>query len=228
MQTTRHRLTAALALAMTAAGVQAAPVSGFTDFASFRDAVAGPLVTLDFESAAPGTLIASGDSLEGIRFDYDLGGPSLKVTDAFDMPSGTNGLGTDDLDMLLDGDSLSLVLDPIGALGLLVITADTVLPGAVTLSAAGGSVGLDPGAPYSVLPDGGIAYFLGLVSNGPGFDQALLHTEGTDGGTFVFNIDDISTAAVPAPQSVLLLGLGLLGIVGQCRRGTRAGGMHHR
>jgi hypothetical protein len=219
----RIRPCAAAGLLLVAAGAHAGPI-GFNDFASFAGAARAPVTTLDFESIAPDTPIAAGTGLGGIRFDYDLGGVSLKVTDDLAAPSGSNSLGTDDFEQFLDGDTLTLAFDPVGALGLLVIATATLLPGEVVLSAGGGSVSIDPAAPVAALPGDRWVYFLGLVVAGAGFDQALLSSGSLGAGNFAFNLDDISTAApVSQPRTALLLGLGLLGLVAQRGRRRRGG-----
>ena len=232
----RGALLAASLCAASVTPVQAAPIV-FTDRTAFDAAVAAltsPTVsTLDFDAVAAGTLIADGDTLGGITFDYPtLAGfdVSLMVTDAFDAPSGSNSLGTDDDDVLQDGDDLVLSFAAVNAIGLYIIFApDPLLDGDVELTAGGMTASLDAiGGLKVTLVDGGLVYFLGLVDSVSTFTSASITTS-HDGFSeeFLWNADDIVTAAagngtpqVSEPGILALLGLGLA-VLGLCQDRAR-------
>lgn len=216
--------TLALFLAI-APNVEAATMT-FTDRAAFDAAIAGfDQRTLDFESESAGRIIADGETLSDVGFHYpELAGLGIQlaVTDGaafsggspFSTTSGSNFLGTDDGDLLQDGDDIELRFQPANALGLYFITAD--LPGLIAddvrLTAGTVSMSLDPSAPALMLADGSIALFLGLLDSSQTFSSARLST-GHDAatGAFFFNVDDlvIATAPVPLPGAFWLMGLGL-------------------
>jgi hypothetical protein len=182
----------------------------YVDSSAFLAALGGPSATLDFESVPDGTLLPSGSALDDITFSYALGGETLKVTAAFDTTSGTRSLGlTGGDEALLDGDELQLAfVDPVFALGLFVITSDPALADEILLVTSEGTAG-NSASEEAVLGDGGIAYFVGLVSTAPFVGATLDFAD--DGVNFVYNVDDITTA-VPEPATALLLGLGLAGV----------------
>jgi hypothetical protein len=165
--------------------------------------------TLDFDSLPPGTLLLSGSAQDGGTFTYAIGGLTLEVTDAFDTTSGQNSLGLTGGDgSLLDGDTITLAFPtPLHAMGLSVITSDPVLAGEIQLITSSGTA-LGSGVAETTLPDGGIVYFLGLVSADL-FSAATL-TFADDGEiNFAFNVDDI-IRAIPEPTTGILLSLGLV------------------
>ena len=49
----------------------AAPM-GYSDYDAFMADLPGPATTLDFDSLADGTIIADGDTVDGITFDYPV------------------------------------------------------------------------------------------------------------------------------------------------------------
>lgn len=210
----------------------------FTDRASFEAALPTPSATLNFDSLAAGTLIAEGETVQGITFDYDLFtnfGVSLQVLGDFDTTSPLNYLGTDDGGVFLDGDSFDLGFTPSFAIGLYVISADeqgvSIRDGDVELSVGGETVGISLADGELLSDDVSWAYFLGIVSDDTPFTTASLGP-GPDAGEgfFFFNIDDITTApaaatVVPEPASLLLFGIGAAGLtLGGVRRRKGAAG----
>ncbi|MGI9341254.1 MAG: thrombospondin type 3 repeat-containing protein [Gammaproteobacteria bacterium] len=203
----RGRVTGRLSLLcsglLLAANAIATP-TGFTQHASFVAALPGPPVTLTFDGAAANAPIPSASSVGGIVFFYDLGGVSLKVSTegdtAYSTTSSSQFLGTDDADILQDGDAIDLSFAPLNSIGLYVITNDDMVDGDVTLIAGGTSVGLAAANIQTILADGSKVYFLGISDPVATFGSATLTTAGN--GAFLFNVDDIVTAvAPPAPDA---------------------------
>jgi hypothetical protein len=220
-------LAAIVALGLTTA-VNAALLT-FTDQAAFLAALPGAANTLDFDSQAAGTLIPSGSTIDGVTFNYDFGGVSLAVTDGaqyggggpFNTTSGTNFLGTNDADVLQDGDEFSLSFAPVNAIGMNFITAalaDPMMDDDIILSAGGTSVGLNSLAAGTDLGDGGIPFFLGIINTSATFTTADISNIG--GGYFLYNVDDITTAVsvVPIPGAIWLFASGLLGLIAANRK----------
>ncbi len=211
-------------LGLLAAGLLSTPAGAtpvtFTNQAAFTASLPGPATTLDFDGLSAGTLIPSGTTLDGITFDYDFGGVSMKVTDVFDTTSPPNFLGTDDADVFQDGDDFDLLFAPVQAIGLYFITADDLLDGDIGLSAAGVTASLVASDVQQVLGDGSSVYFLGIIDDMGSFTSASVDTVG--GGFFLYNVDDIVTA-VPEPGTCLLVSAGLawLGMRRRSGRGPR-------
>lgn len=215
------RLAGAAIVALACAfAAQAAPNS-FTDRAAYDAAVGGlanvSTTTLDFDSLTAGDLIVSGATLGGIAFTYSFGGPSLQVTNGAATTSGSNFLGTNDGGMLQDGDDISLGFAARNAVGLYVMSRDTLFDNDFRLAAGTFSAGLSTAKLQRTLADGTSVYFLGIVDSMATFTSASLTTS-HDGavGYFLWNADDIVTALAPVPEpetwAMLLAGLGLLGL----------------
>jgi hypothetical protein len=194
----------------------------FTDRSLFVAALPGTATTLDFESQPLGATIGNGSSIDGITFNYGPlpGGAQFAITDGnqfggggpFLMTSGTQGLGTDDADLLQDGDGFSLSFaTPVNAIGMDFITADLMFDGDITLNAGGASVALSVADAGADLGDGGIPFFLGIIDTGNAFASADILNIG--GGFFLYNVDDITTSVIPLPGAAWLFLSGLAGIL---------------
>jgi hypothetical protein len=174
---------------------------------------------LDFDGLAPGTLLPSGSTQGGVTFTYAIAGLTMKVVDTFSTTSGANSLGlTGGDDAFLDGDTFDLAFSsPVRALGMFFITSDAALASEILLATPVGTAG-NSATPFAVLPDGGIAYFVGLVSTGL-FSTAQVDVAADGESNFAFNVDDITTA-VPEPNTgaLVALGLGVFGLVARTRR----------
>jgi hypothetical protein len=188
----------------------------FTDQAAFMAALPGSANTLDFDgltggnSTDFGTIIADGDTVDGITFNYDFGGVQMEVRNDFLTTSPDNYLGTTDGGVLLDGDEFSLSFAPVNAIGMSFITADTMLDGDITLSAGGDSVSLVAADAGADLGDGGIPFFLGLIDTTNTFTSADIFNIG--GEFFFYNVDDIVTSVVPVPGAIWLFLSALAGL----------------
>lgn len=193
-----------------------ATIIGYSNSGNFLTAIGGGTSTLDFEGTVAGTLIPTGSSLGGITFSYSIAGLDMMVADDFDTTSGTNVLGLDDADnfnQFFDGDEFSLSFDtPITALGLFFITGDPLFANDIELITPFGSV-FNSDVEELVLADGGLAYYLGVVS-----DDAFSSVDigfALDGEVnFLYNVDDITISAVPLPPALGLFAMGLASLAG--------------
>jgi hypothetical protein len=201
---------------LTITGTASATLLTFTDQAAFLAALPGPANTLNFDTLAAGTTIADGDTVDGISFHYDFGGVQMQVSDGFNTTSSPNFLGTDDADVLQDGDDFDLSFGPVNAIGMFFMTADEMFDNDIILSAAGSSVGLNVLDAGADLGDGGIPYFLGIIDTANPFTTASITTIG--GGFFLYNVDDITTAVVPLPGALWLLLSGFAGLFAATRK----------
>ncbi len=217
-------ISAVLALPGAARAAPTAYTSGVPFFASLR----GPAQTAGFDGLSSGEVITSGESADGIRFSHDLDGVDLIVTDgtaaggavAFETVSSPHFLGTSDLDVLIDGDDLSLGIATANAVGLFVITAETpglsLFDGDIRLAAGGATASLDVDDVQATLSDGSRVYFLDVIDAASTFDSASVGTFGA-GGEFTFNVDDVVTA-LPEPRCASMLTSGLLALAAVRRR----------
>lgn len=200
------RLLPVLVAILLAGPVRAAPV-GYSDQAAFTTALPGAATTVDFDSESADSLIPPGSSVDGMTFTYALDGVALKVSSesgsTYSTTSPGNFLGTDDADILQDGDEISLSFAPVNALGFYVLSKDALENGDVSLSAGGMTTNLIAtevqGAP---LGDGSSVYFLGVIDAANAFSSATISTAGN--GEFLFNIDDIVTAQGGDPLTLSL------------------------
>jgi hypothetical protein len=225
---TRFMLGLSLLLSLPGAA-GAAPVT-HSDSAAFVAALPGAPTTATFDGLSSGLVIAPGASADGITFSYGFGGVDLIVTDGtaaagggpFDTTSAPNFLGTNDFDVLLDGDDLALGFATANAIGLFIITTDvpgeSLFDGDIRLTAGGATAFLDVDAVQQILADGSLVFFLGVIDSAAIFTSASLDTFG-GGGAFAYNVDDITTA-VPEPSLALLVAVSL-SVLGASRRGRR-------
>jgi len=192
----------------------------FTDPVAFFAALPGAASTLDFDGSLVRTSIPSGNALAGITFSYSIAGLAMAVVDDFDTTSPANYLGLNNpgnFDQFIAGDSFDMLFaTPAAALGLYVITtADPVFAGDIQLVTPIGTA-LNAGTPNLTLPDGGTAFFIGLVSD-TAFSNASVQFDPGAVGAFLYNVDDITTSAAavaraPEPSAALLC-LGALALL---------------
>ncbi len=215
-------LLALLCVPLASAALWSAPAWSvtvtFTDPALFSAALPGPAQVLDFDALAPGTLLPSGSTQGGVTFNYSIAGLTMKVVDSFSTTSGANSLGlTGGDDAFLDGDTFDLAFSSsVRALGMFFITSDAALASEILLATPVGTAG-NSATPFQVLPDGGIAYFVGLIATDL-FSTAQVDFASDGETNFAFNVDDITTA-VPEPNTIVLLAFALaaLGVHGRAR-----------
>lgn len=211
-----------IGVALTLSTSVNAAVLSFTDETSFLASVSGATSTLDFESQSTGSQINSGDSLNGITFDYSIGPPpiDMMVTNDFMTTSGSNYLGLDDAgnyNLFLAGDNFTMTFDaPQYALGMYLVSGDALFSGDFSISTSEGSV-FNSDVVDIALGDGGFAYYLGLTSD-TAFSSATLQFDALAEGAFLYSVDDITYAsAVPVPAAVWLFGSGLIVMFGRLR-----------
>ena len=201
-----------------------AATTTYSDQASFFAALPGPSSTLTFDSTANGAIVSSGDSLEGITFFYNIGQPpiDMMVTNDFLTTSGSNYLGLDDpgnYNLFIAGDTFSMTFDnPTNALGMYFVSGDPLFDNDIELVTDIGSAFTSSVVDIS-LADGGIAYYVGLISD-TAFSSASIQFAAVAEGTFLYNVDDITTSvsAVPIPGSIWLFGSGLISLVALNKR----------
>jgi hypothetical protein len=228
---TSAMLTLAAMLAMGATSASAVPMA-YTQSADFFAAIGGNYQVLSFDSVPTGTVIAPGDTVGGVRFDYDFGsftsGPNagqpirMVVTDGnqyggsgpYDTTSPPNFLGTNDSDIFVDGDEFTLTFSPRTAIGMFFMTADVLFDDDIWLEAVGATASLVAADVDSTLPSGDSVYFLGIIDPTSSFSTADVRNVG--GGYFFYNVDDIVLA--PIPSTALLLAPAVIGLISR-RRG---------
>lgn len=204
-------------LLMLTSSVYAIPVM-YHNEADFLNALSGSTVnTLDFDSQTAGDVIASGDTVNGATFSYVIAGgsTSMLVDDFFDTTSLDNYLSTDDgSGAFYSGDSFTLTFSQKQfAIGMYILTDfGTLFDDDLTITtSAGQSVSNSAVPDLNVSLLDGDAYYLGLIESDMslGFDSITLSSLNFN---FLFNVDDISSAAVPTPSPGIasLIGLGLL------------------
>jgi hypothetical protein len=214
------RLAAAAALLFSVTSAQAGVYRGA---AAFQAALAGfDTATVDFDTTALGTIVASGAEIGGVRFDYNYGTTRIGVTDGaqfggfgpYETTSGSGFLGTTDEDLFVDGNDLVFRFAPVNAFGIYLITADPMADDDVILSNGIEQVALVAAEVDRTLPAGDSAFFFGLVDAAATFSSVSLTTAGN--GAFFYSLDDIrlgTRPAAPAPApgglALLLLGLGI-------------------
>jgi hypothetical protein len=215
-------------LTMLASGSAHAIPVAYNDLASFNAATSGYTTGgLDFDSETAGTTIPSGGSAGGFTFTYVFGGgKQLKISDAFHTTSAPNFLGTDDNDLLTNGDDFTLTFSAVNAIGLFIISSDAtnafLFDNDISLTAAGATAFLDVDNIEQTLADGANVFFLGVVDPDVAFTAALLDSDASASPNFLFNVDDIVTGIVPEPASALLTAVGLAGIAALRRRARSA------
>ena len=208
-------------------GSASAALSVYTTQSGFLTAIGSGYnqQTLNLDGMTAGALIASGVSVGGITFTYNIQDSTqsytMQVENTYGTTSPPNYLGLNSNDgAFVHGDSFSMSFGgTINAVGLYIITGTNVVVDAndfrLNIASGYGSNGLydrtvSPGDPSLA----GYAYFLGIVDNA-GFSSVDFLSNGAYG--YEFNIDDITTAkqsAVPDPSPFLLLATGLIGLGG--------------
>lgn len=200
-----------------------APIA-FTDPASFLAALTGLTTVVNFDTSPAETPIPEGVPFGGVSITTNLPTPGLIVSDHFDTSSPLNYLGVDDgfSNEFLSGHELTIAFThPVIGFGLYIIASgDDVLDADFLLAASGGSV-FNAGPPLEIFGDGGELFFLGIVDP-VGFVQASLISFGDPADpAFAFNLDDLTTSAVPEPASLVLLGPSLIWLGRRVARASR-------
>ena len=219
----RHNCMSALLLFIGFTSAQAVTTPYHSE-ASFLSALGGTGITQNFDSSTAGTIIASGDTLNGATFSYTLSGnpnPSILIDNFFDTTSPDNYLGTDDgSGAFVGGDAFTITFDQtMHAIGLYVISADLIFDNDFTITTNTGQSVSNIGISDVTLADGE-AYYIGLIEDdfNLGFNSITLSSFTAD---YLFNVDDITVTPIPLPAAVWLFGSGLLCLTGFARRRLR-------
>jgi hypothetical protein len=206
-----------------------AALIAYTDQSNFMAALTGTSITLDFDSLATPTIINSGDTIGGITFAYNFSGTDMVVTDGnqfggggpYNTTSGSNFLGTDDADIFQDDDDFALSFGAANAIGMYFITAEepgtSIFDDDIQLTAGSATALLDVDDLQLTLGDGALVFFLGLIDTTGTFNSASI-TSPNSSGAFLYNIDDITTSAIPLPGAFWLFGTGLVSLFALHRR----------
>lgn len=174
-------------------------VESHTSRATFLSALTRLPETIDFESMAPGEILPNPADLGSTHLSTTSPWEEMKIVECYHQstPSGALSLGLTSLDeAFLSGDQLTFDLEtPALAFGLFVIgSPGDIQPGDLVLETGTAMVANDE--PERVLPDGGEAFFLGLVVTvpdiGSDFNHITLRSHDPDeAGLYLFNVDDI-------------------------------------
>ena len=192
------RLTTWLLITVLLPSSVLAEVTTYTNEMAFMAALPGSAVLsgTDFDSLTAGNIIADGETVDGITFNYSFGGGvQMIVSDAYTTTSEPNFLGTEDVDLFRDGDNFTIDFAPQNAIGISIITADIMLDDDITLTFGGTTVSLVAADVQQVLSDGSKVYFLGIIDTENIFGTADIGTIG--GNFFLYNVDDIVLALIP-------------------------------
>ena len=180
-------------------GVIQAEPKIYSDQAEFAAALPVEPSILDFDGFSAGTTIADASTTEGITFSYDFQGLRMKIAHLYSTTSAPNFLGTNDGAVFHDGDDFSLSFLPGSAVGLHFISADPLIDGDLTITAAGITASLVADDVQETLPDGSRVYFLGIIDDQVPFQKARIVA--LAGGFFLYNVDDIVTAPAQVTEA---------------------------
>lgn len=180
-------------------GVIHAEPKTYSSQAEFAAALPAEPSILDFDGLDAGATIADTSTAEGITFNYDFQGLRMKIAHLYATTSAPNFLGTNDGGVFHDGDDFSLSFMPGSAVGLHFISADPLIDGDLTITAAGVTASLVADDVQATLPDGSRVYFLGIIDDQAPFEQASIVA--LAGGFFLYNVDDIMTMPTGVTQA---------------------------
>lgn len=195
----------------------------YTSESDFLAALSGALDvrTLDFEAQNAGDQFISGTGHDGVIFDYAIPDFTMEVDDTFTTTSPKNYLGLfgkGSREPFLSGDSFTMTFDgrAVNAVGLYVIGED-ILGGDFNLVTSAGSSVTNADTPDQMFIDGD-AFFLGIIDMDSLFTSVRLDSFAPSVGSFIYNVDDITTAFVPLPGALILFGSGLFSLLISARR----------
>ncbi len=199
----------------------AAQTTPFVDEASFRSAVpnGSSLVPIDFEGEAPGRVIASGDTVDGVTFTHAIAGGAIDLAVGSGLPttSGANFLGLDQPDLqdrqIQHGDEFDLAFPPSTALGLTLVSGDPLVADDVLLVTDQGTAGNAPVA-AGTTSDGGLVYFVGLVAETPFETASIRYGHPDQAVAFLYTADDLLVAQAGVTEIPTLGTWGLAALAG--------------
>ena len=203
-------------------------VTVYTDLTAFNNALASngySSQTLDFDSETAGTTYAAPSTIGHVTFS-NFGPPDLIVTDDFATTSGANYLGMDSVGLanqFTGGFNIDMGFAASNAVGFNIVTGEianvSIFDDDIQLVVPGsGTVLLDVDDLQGTVGGSDSVFFVGLIDTMSTFTTAQVRYDAAAVGTITYNIDDITTAAIPEPaSSVLLIGSALM-VLHQRRR----------
>lgn len=193
----------------------------YTDQLSFLGALPGATHTVTFDAQSAGISLPSGTNIGGMTLNYSIsGGPppsalDAMVTNDFLTTSGANYLGLNDpgnYNLFIAGDEFSLAFDQaVSAVGMYFVSGDPLFANDISIVTSSGTA-FNGDAVDIAFPDGGLAYYVGLVSDTL-FASASVQFNSAAVGTFLYSVDDITTSTVPIPAAGWLFGSGLVALI---------------
>ncbi|MEZ4334969.1 MAG: hypothetical protein R3F35_24690 [Myxococcota bacterium] len=166
-------------------------------------------LTIDFDSFASGTIVAS---IDGVGFSSNVPGYPLIVTSGFDTTSGSRYLGIGDggMEQFLPGDAVTLTLPtPVQSLSVAFVSTPATAGGVFGIQTP--SLRVSSGATPDLVLDDGSEVFLVTLTSATAFTSADLTSDSA--GLFAYTIDDI---AAPEPGlHALAAGAVLIGALGR-------------
>ena len=202
------RVLAFCVLLASAVSADAATIS-YTSSAAFFAALGGtPATTETYEGLPVNTIIAAGETVNGITYAGFPPGSSGRVDTNFQSIGDQSLALAGPVEFFQPGQSLDISFAPATAIGIF-FNVVTSPPNSLFIQTPVGSAG--NGAVY----DQATLYFVGLISDSP-FSSATIGARPSAGGGF--NLDNLTlaravTTPVPEPASMVLLGSGLLALM---------------
>jgi hypothetical protein len=196
-------------------GANAAVIT-YTNSTSFFNALgSNPFFTETYEGLPVNSTIADGTTINGITYTTFPAGTDGRIDNLYNR-IGNQSLalqrGADATAFFLSGDSMTVNFASFeNAVGIF-FNANPSPVGSLTISTSEGVAGSGAAYDFSTL------YFVGLISDTP-FSSATI---GGGANASVFNLDNLTVAAIPEPVTLSVFGVGLAGAAALRRRKKKA------